>query len=805
MQTRKPVEQQLKHNDCGITVIKIIYNLHNIVVDRKFIEENIHLTEGGSSLEDIKDFFEKQQFLTEYNLMDLNSLKTNAKKSDDFTPGILPIRNNQGQHFVVIKNITSKKVEILDPSKGQSYKWTFSELSKNAITATANYDWISHKELIGQIIKDELSAYNLCTEEVSQVDKADMMNKLTYFSYIKENFGFSNVDAEKSFLKDLILNEDINLLPKQFRSLKINQGKLKIKTPVVLTIKKAFSDQDKDTDTHAPEKANSYTRLAGELKHYRKVWTVYIIATLFAALLLQITVFTNQILIDNILPSSNISLVFLFAIGFGLFRLFNLFLSAYKNFIAISLANILDNFFLSSFIAKLNTYPIRFIHNYSRGDLTERIKDSLLLKTFFIRFFTRILIDAFIGIYSLSILFIIKWEISLVLVAFLSLFIFWFSFITPYIRENEKRRFLEKSNLFSSIFENIDGLQAIKSFCLESLFMQRLAPKINNILNIQKRVRFITLINSAVIEFIIIVVSILIIVLLSRNAIYYQTISTGQIITFLALSSQIFSSISNLLDENLDLQENGIILSRYFDFSKNEDKLENQNQCNKIKDFQIETIQFSNVSFYYIAHKAVFESMNFLIEKGDKIKLEGGNGAGKSTLCKILSFLYPVDGGDILINNEKQFFYNKSILRKKILLVSNEDILFNDTIGFNISFDHKTNTSDLLKLSKEVGLSDFISEKEEGFEFIIYEQGRNLSTGQRKKILLMRAFFSNAELIIYDETFSGIDKESRIKIEDFINADLHRSYIIISHEPLHHLNFSKTLIMQDGRIEQLQY
>ena len=80
----------------------------------------------------------------------------------------------------------------------------------------------------------------------------------------------------------------------------------------------------------------------------------------------------------------------------------------------------------SQFIEKLNTYPIRYIHNYSRGDLTERIKDSLMLKTFFIRFFTRILIDSFVSLYSLCVLFIIDWKISLIVIAILSIFICWF-------------------------------------------------------------------------------------------------------------------------------------------------------------------------------------------------------------------------------------------------------------------------------------------------------------------------------------------------------------------------------------------
>ncbi len=138
------------------------------------------------------------------------------------------------------------------------------------------------------------------------------------------------------------------------------------------------------------------------------------------------------------------------------------------------------------------------------------------------------------------------------------------------------------------------------------------------------------------------------------------------------------------------------------------------------------------------------------------------------------------------------------------MLVSNEDILFNDTLGYNIAFNYTTNTSKILSLAKEVGLYDFIADKAEGLDFIINEQGKNLSTGQRKKILMMRALLSEAELIIFDETLSGIDKPSKEKIENYLNNQTERSFIIISHEDLEHLKFSKTLTIQNGSIEQLQ-
>jgi ATP-binding cassette, subfamily B, bacterial HlyB/CyaB len=775
------VDQQLKHNDCGVSAVKIIYNVHNLHVSRKFIEENIYLSENGSSFTDLKDFLDKQRFKTTINLLDLNTLKFNQENIKKYLPCI-----------------------VLDPATGQTYNWSFTELTNRAYTGTANYDYVSNSQILTNTIVQELEAYKIDPSEVEQFDKAEVINKLTYFSYLKENFGFANQEAEKNFLKDLLFNQEMGMIPQQFKTLKLKEAKLRITVPVVLTVHKSDEIQlNKPTAESTAKPVNSYRRLVSEMKPYHKLWGIYIISALIAAFITQLTIFSSQILIDNILPSYNLNILILFAVGLGIFRIFSLLLSTYKSFISIHLANIFDNFFLTSFIDKLNSFSIRYIHTFSRGDLTERIKDSLQLKSFFIRFFTGIIINGFVTIYSLFVLFMISWKITLIVVGILFIFVIWFNLIVPYIRENENRRFMEKSNLFSTLFENIDGLQVIKSFRLESIFSQRLAPKIKSILAIQRKVKYVSLVNSGVINLIIIVAGIVILVLLSRTAIVDKTISIGQIITYLLLMGQVFSSVSSILDENLDLQENAIILKRYFDFGKTE-AANQQFIHSKIKSFDLERIEFRDVSFHYIPQKPVFTNLSVIINKGDKIRLEGSNGAGKSTFCKVLSLLYAPDGGEILINGEKYSFYNPSYLRKKILLVSNEDILFNDTIGYNITFDYTTNPQKILSLAKEIGLYDFIADKAEGLDFIITEQGKNLSTGQRKKILMMRALLSSAELIIFDETLSGIDKESKEQIEKYLNTRSDLSFIIISHEQLEHIQFTKTVTIQNGHIEQLQ-
>lgn len=516
----------------------------------------------------------------------------------------------------------------------------------------------------------------------------------------------------------------------------------------------------------------------------------------FAASVTQLAVFINQILIDKVLPSFQLNILMLFAVGVLIFRLFNLVLGTYKSFIQIHLGNILDKYFLSAFDKKLNDFSISFIQSFKRGDLTERLSDSRKLKRFFLRFFTSILVDVFVSVYSLFLIIFINWKLTLLVLVVMLLFYIWFKVMTPILRSNEMKRFAVKANFFSTMIEKIEGIQVIKSFKIENEFSNKVNSNVDNLIDIQTKVNYYSLFNGTVVNLITMLASLLIIVFLSKEAIEDQTVTIGQIITFIALSSRIFSSLSGILYENLELQENLVILKRFFDF--NEDKQESETVG--INELDLESIQFKHVLFEYLPNAPILSDINITINKGDKIRIEGKNGSGKSTFCKVLSMLYPPTKGEILVNKVERKLYNKNILRDNVLLVSNEDILFNETLLHNITFGKKIDIKDVVEMSKKVDFYDYISANSEGLNYRINENGRNLSTGQRKKILLLRALLSDAEVIILDEVLSGIDASSRKIIEQTL-TDSNKTLLVISHEATDGIKFNKTFVLENGELK----
>lgn len=794
-------DQQLKSNDCGISAIKTIYNIYEKNISRNYIEDNIPLDQKGSRLSDLKTFLDTHGFDATFKLLDINYIVGNEANLNDLFPFILPVKHKNGSRYIVVNELKGKKFKVYDPNKGSQYYLTLHEIKNKALGNKTDWDFAETEDKIVAICSDELKEYKINIEEaITENGHATVFNKLSYFNYLKESFGFKDFEAEKNFLNDLLRNQEISSVPANFKTLELEKGKIKNKAPLILTVK---SNEEKEAIVEYPQetKGSLYWQLFKQLGDYKQLWYIYIFAALFSATTAQIAVFTNQILIDSVLPTYNLNTLLLFAIGLGIYKVFDLFTTLYKNYVSIHLGNALDRYFLFSFDEKINNSSLAYIHSYKKGDLMERVSDSMKLKTFFMKFFTGILVDLSVSIYSLCILFFINKTLTLIVLAVMILFIFWFKFITPYLKQNERLRYIRKADFISKMMEKVEGIQVIKSFKIERFHSNKIYSSINDYLRIQLRNGYVDLINKVVVALIIIFSSLLIMVFLTKSAIETQVITLGQIVTFIALSSKIFSSLKGILDDNMTLQENEVILKRYLDFDEDTKVRSNKG----IKDFTIDKIEFQGIHYGYMPNEFVLKDINLKIKKGEKIKIEGQNGSGKSTFSKILTTLYHPDSGSVLINNRDKKFYDEEIMREKILLVTNEDILFNDSIYNNIALGKNIELTAILDLAKEINFYDFIASKEDGLDFIINENGKNLSTGQRKKILLLRALFAVTEIIILDEVLSGMDVESRNKVESLIDNDGERTFIIISHEPIKNINFSKKYKITNGELYILQH
>jgi subfamily B ATP-binding cassette protein HlyB/CyaB len=425
------IDQQLVQNDCGISAVKTIYNLFNVSISRDYIKEKLPIDEKGVQFIDIKNFLNSHGFTSGFKLIDLDTNKDNINYLKGLVPFIATIKKRNELHYIIVSNITNSKVKILDPSEATSYYIGFQEFKSKIHLNHSYIKLLEIEEKLIFLINSELRKHGLEIEKALLTnDIAVLYNKVLYFSFLNDNYGFKSIDSERAFLQDLIFNLDISVIPKQFKNLKLKKEVLQIESPLILSVKKI---ENFEADSSSKSDDDSiYLKLYRSIKPSRRLWFIYIFAALFAATTAQLAVFINQILIDSVLPSFQLNILIVFTIGVGIFQLFDLIINQYKEFVAIHLSNTLDRFFLSVFDSKLNHLSISYIQSFKRGDLAERLSDSRQLKMFFVQFFTRILVDSTVAVYSLCILFVINWQLSIIVLLALILFYIWFKTITPF-------------------------------------------------------------------------------------------------------------------------------------------------------------------------------------------------------------------------------------------------------------------------------------------------------------------------------------------------------------------------------------
>jgi subfamily B ATP-binding cassette protein MsbA len=214
-----------------------------------------------------------------------------------------------------------------------------------------------------------------------------------------------------------------------------------------------------------------------------------------------------------------------------------------------------------------------------------------------------------------------------------------------------------------------------------------------------------------------------------------------------------------------------------------------------------DAICFENVQFSY-QDAGILSNINLTIKKGKSIALVGASGAGKSTLADLVPRFHDVSSGTLSIDGINIKEYSLSSLRKQISVVTQEPILFNDTIAANISLGKPAaSEAEIIEAAKIANAYDFIMKKENGFQTIIGDRGSKLSGGERQRLTIARAVLKNPPILILDEATSALDTESEKLVQDAINNMMqNRTSIVIAHRLSTIRHADEIIVLQKGAI-----
>ncbi|MBT1700166.1 ABC transporter ATP-binding protein/permease [Fulvivirgaceae bacterium PWU4] len=279
-----------------------------------------------------------------------------------------------------------------------------------------------------------------------------------------------------------------------------------------------------------------------------------------------------------------------------------------------------------------------------------------------------------------------------------------------------------------------------------------------------------------------------------------STLTPGEFLGFLGIFAQIIQPAKNFSNGVTSVQKGTVSAQRIFDVIDTTPVIRNKPDAKPLPEFN-HGIEFRNVSFAYDKDH-VLRNINLKIEKGKTIALVGPSGGGKSTLADLIPRFYDPAEGEVTLDGVPLPDYDIESLRKQMGVVTQESILFNDTIFNNIAFGmENVNEEDVIRAAKVANAHDFIMQTPQGYQTLIGERGSKLSGGQRQRLSIARAVLKNPPILILDEATSALDSESERLVQDALNNLMkNRTSIVIAHRLSTIQHADEIIVIQNGQI-----
>ncbi|NCT94099.1 MAG: ABC transporter ATP-binding protein [Chitinophagaceae bacterium] len=357
--------------------------------------------------------------------------------------------------------------------------------------------------------------------------------------------------------------------------------------------------------------------------------------------------------------------------------------------------------------------------------------------------------------------------------------------------------------LMSILDETLSGLRVIKAFNAEKILENKFISNNNALNHIRNRMNFRKDLASPMSEFMGVLVLSCILWFGGRLVLGNQVgLQAENFITYIVFFTQIINPAKSLSGSFYNAQRGSAAIQRIEEILKAPVTVTDQPQARELLSFE-QRIEFKNVSFYY-EDVPILKNINLTIEKGKTIALVGSSGAGKSTLADLVPRFHDVSSGELLIDGINIKDYSLHSLRNQMGIVTQEPILFNDTIANNIALGVTDASPEKIEQAAAVANAlQFIRQKEEGFETNIGDRGSKLSGGERQRLTIARAVLKNPPILILDEATSSLDTESERLVQDAINHMMqNRTSLVIAHRLSTIRHADEIIVLQKGEIAE---
>ena len=431
---------------------------------------------------------------------------------------------------------------------------------------------------------------------------------------------------------------------------------------------------------------------------------------------------------------------------------------------------------------KMISLPLGYFTKESRGDAVARaVNDTQEVEYTVLTSIQKFLTDPIALLCYLSFLFYIDYQLSLWAVLLMPISFLIIGFLSHLLKRSSKTYRQRLGVLLSHVEETLSGLRVIYGFNAQERAYRKFQKLNAQFHENQKKVYRQSYLANPLSEFLG-VVSVMVVLVIGGSLVLSErsTLSAELFITYIALFTQIITPVSNISSAFADYKRGEAALDRIRDFLNIEDQVEDSPEALPLSGFH-EEIAFRDVSFAY-ADADVLHHIHLSVPKGKTIAFVGSSGAGKTTLADLLMRFYDVTGGEILLDGVPVERYRVSDYRGLFALVSQDVMLFHDTIFRNITLGSEATMEEVVEAAKAANIYDFVMSLPDGFDHLVGDRGVALSGGQRQRVSIARAVLRKAPIFVLDEATSAMDTESEHLVQQSIDAlSKEHTVVMIAH------------------------
>ena len=444
--------------------------------------------------------------------------------------------------------------------------------------------------------------------------------------------------------------------------------------------------------------------------------------------------------------------------------------------------------------------PLAYFSEKRKGDMISRMtSDVLEIQHSFLSILELIVREPLTILFTIIVMFSISFELTLFVFIFIPISGFIISKVGKSLKKNSDKAAKEQGFFLSIIDETLGGLKVIKGFNSEKTFEKRFQDSTQRFFKLNNRILNRQNLSSPLSEFLGIV-TIAVLLIYGGKLVFEGKLLAGAFIAYIGMAYNILTPAKAISKASYSVKKGDAAAERVLEVLVTENPITSKQGAVEKADFN-DKISVENITFSY-DNEPVLKDFSLSVAKGKTVALVGQSGSGKSTIANLLTRFYDVQNGHIKIDGIDIKDFNLQSLRGLMGLVTQDSILFNDTIKNNLLLGKQNATdAEIIDALKVANAYEFVKDLPDGIETNIGDSGNKLSGGQKQRISIARAVLKNPPIMILDEATSALDTESERLVQQALeNMMQNRTSVVIAHRLSTIQNADTIVVMQKGEI-----